>query len=52
MIAKYDRDVKKMLDHLGVNAKERRDLGQKELTGEDLSEGMYEMHRSAHKHAH
>ena len=52
VIAKYDRDAKKMLDHLGVNAKERKDLGQKEPTGENPSEGMYEMHRSVHKHAH
>jgi len=52
VIAKYDRDAKKMLDHLGVNARERKDLGQKEPTGENPSEGMYEMHRSAHKHAH
>jgi len=52
VISKYDRDAKKMLDHVGVNTKERTDLGQKGLTGEDLSEGMYEMHRSVHKHAH
>ena len=51
VIAKYDRDAKKMLDHLGVNARERKDLGQKEPTGENPSEGMYEMHRSVHKHA-
>ena len=51
-IDKYDRDAKKMLDHLGVNARERKDLGQKEPTGENPSEGMYEMHRSVHKHAH
>ena len=52
VIAKYDRDAKKMLDHLGVNARERKDLGQKEPTGENPSEGMYEMHRSVHKHVH
>ncbi len=52
VIAKYDRDAKKMLDHLGVNARERKDLGQKEPTGENPSEGMYEMHRSVHKQAH
>jgi hypothetical protein len=52
VIAKYDRDAQKMLDHLGVNAKERKDLGQKVPTGENPSEGMYEMHRSVHKHAH
>ncbi len=52
VIAKYDRDAQKMLDHLGVNAKESRDLGQKEPTGERPEEAMYEMHRSVHKHAH
>ena len=52
VIAKYDRDARKMLDHLGVNAKERKDIGQKEPTGERPEEAMYEMHRSVHKHAH
>jgi MoxR-like ATPase len=52
VIAKYDRDAQKMLDHLGVNSKERKDLGQRGPTGENPSEAMYEMHRSAHKHAH
>ena len=52
VIAKYDRDAKKMLDHLGVNARERKDLGQTEPTGERPEEAMYEMHRSVHKHAH
>ena len=33
-------------------ASEDKDLGQKEPTGEKQNEGMYEMHRSIHKHAH
>ena len=52
MIAKHDREAQKMLDHLGVNAKARKDFGQKEPSGENPSEGMREMRRSAHKHAH
>ncbi|MEJ7873211.1 MAG: MoxR family ATPase [Rubrobacteraceae bacterium] len=52
VIAKYERDASKMLDHLGVNAKDRKDVGQREPTGENPNEGMYEMHRSTHKHAH
>ena len=52
VIAKYDRDTRKMLDHLGVNAEEGKHIGQKELTGEKPEEAMYEMHRSVHKHAH
>ena len=52
VIAKYDRDASKMLDHLGANSKEAKHLGQTEPTGENPSEAMYEMHRSVHKHAH
>ncbi len=52
VIAKYDRDAQRMLDHLGVNARERKDLGQMEPTGEKPEEAMYEMHRSVHKHVH
>ena len=52
VIAKYDRDAEKVLDHLGVNAQDTKHLGQKEPTGENPSEAMYEMHRSVHKHAH
>lgn len=52
VIIKYDRDSEKVLEHLGVNAKERKEFGQKEVTGEKDHEGMYEMHRSTHKHAH
>ena len=52
VIAKYDRDAAKMLDHLGVNAPDAKHLGQTDPTGENPSEAMYEMHRSVHKHAH
>ena len=52
VIAKYDRDASKMLDHLGVNSKNRKDMGQREPTGDNPSEAMYEMHRSTHKHEH
>lgn len=52
VIAKHDRDAEKMLDHLGVNAADTKHLGQTEPTGENPSEATYEMHRSAHKHAH
>ena len=50
VIAKYERDASKMLDHLGVNAKDSKDVGQRAPTGENPNEGMYEMHRSTHKH--
>jgi hypothetical protein len=52
VIIKYDRDSEKVMEYLGVNAKERKEFGQKEVTGEKDHEGMYEMHRSTHKHAH
>lgn len=52
VIAKYDRDAEKMLDHLGVSAADTKHLGQTDPTGENPSEAMYEMHRSIHKHAH
>jgi MoxR-like ATPase len=52
VIAKHDRDAEKMLDHLGVNTADTKHLGQTKPTGENPSEAMYEMHRSAHKHAH
>ena len=52
VIAKYDRDAAKMLDHLGVSAADTKHLGQTDPTGENPSEAMYEMHRSVHKHAH
>ncbi len=52
VIIKYDRDSEKVMEHLGVREKERKEFGQKEITGEHAHEGMYEMHRSTHKHAH
>lgn len=52
VIIKYDRDSEKVLEHLGVRVKERKEFGQKEVTGEKPHEAMYEMHRSPHKHAH
>lgn len=52
VIIKYDRDSEKVMEHLGVREKERKEFGQKEITGEHEHEGMYEMHRSTHKHAH
>ena len=51
VIVKYDRDAAKVLSHVRGDP-ENRDLGQKEPTGEKQNEGMYEMHRSVHKHAH
>lgn len=52
VIIKYDRDSEKVMKHLGVREKERKEFGQKEITGENPSEGMYEMHRSTRKHSH
>ncbi len=52
VIIKYDRDAEKALAHLGVGAEERKHLGQREPTGDNPEEAMYEMHRSTHKHAH
>ncbi|MBA3423966.1 MAG: MoxR family ATPase, partial [Rubrobacter sp.] len=51
VIVKYDRDAEKVLAHVGGGPK-RKDLGQKEPTGENPHEAMYEMHRSTHKHTH
>jgi MoxR-like ATPase len=51
VIVKYDRDAEKVLAHVG-GGPERKDLGQKEPTGENPHEAMYEMHRSTHKHTH
>jgi MoxR-like ATPase len=51
VIVKYDRDAEKVLAHLG-SGPGRKDLGQKEPTGENAHEAMYEMHRSTHKHTH
>jgi hypothetical protein len=40
-----------VLAHLG-SGPGRKDLGQKEPTGKNAHEAMYEMHRSTHKHTH
>ncbi|MDQ4042904.1 MAG: MoxR family ATPase [Actinomycetota bacterium] len=52
VIAKYDRDAEKMLAHLGVGVPERKDLGQKEPTGENPAEALYEHRRRPGAHAH
>ena len=52
VIAKYDRDAEKMLAHLGVGVPEKKDLGQKEPTGENLAQAMYEYRRRPGAHAH
>ena len=51
VIIKYDRDAEKVLAHVGVSPG-RKDLGQREPTGENPHEAMYEMYRSTHKHTH
>ena len=52
VIAKYDRDAEKMLAHLGVGVPEKKHLGQKEPTGENPAEAMYEYRRRPGAHAH
>jgi MoxR-like ATPase len=52
VIAKYDRDAEKMLVHLGVGIPEKKDLGQKEPTGENPAEALYEYRRRPGAHAH
>ena len=52
VIAKYDRDAEKILTHLGVGIPERKDLGQKEPTGENPAEALYERRRRPGAHAH
>ena len=52
VIAKYDRDAAKMLAHLGVGLPEKKELGQKEITGENPAEAMYEYRRRPGAHAH
>jgi MoxR-like ATPase len=52
VIAKYDRDAEKMLTHLGVGVPEKKYLGQKEPTGENPTEAMYEYRRRPGAHAH
>lgn len=50
VIVKYDRDAEKVLAYIG--GEEKKEFGQKKITGEKPSEAMYEMHRSVHKHPH
>ena len=50
VIVKYDRDAEKVLAYIG--GEERKEFGQKAVTGEKPNEAMYEMHRSVHKHSH
>jgi MoxR-like ATPase len=50
VIVKYDRDAEKVLSH--IRGGEKKEFGQKAITGENPAEAMYEMHRSVHKHAH
>jgi MoxR-like ATPase len=52
VIAKYDRDAVKMLAHLGVGVPEKKELGQKEPTGENPAEALYEYRRRPGAHAH
>ena len=52
VIAKYDRDAAKMLAHLDVGVPESRDLGQKEPTGENSAEALYEYRRRPGAHTH
>ena len=50
VIVKYDRDAEKVLAYIG--GEEKKEFGQKAITGEKPHEAMYEMHRSVHKHPH
>jgi len=52
VIAKYDRDAAKMLAHLGVGIPEKKEFGQKEITGENPAEAMYEYRRRPGAHMH
>ena len=52
VIAKYDRDAQKMLAHLAVGVAQEKHLGQKEPTGENPAEAMYEYRRRPGAHAH
>ena len=52
VIAKYDRDAEQILTHIGVGVPERKDLGQKEPTGENSAEALYEYRRRPGAHAH
>jgi MoxR-like ATPase len=52
VIAKHDRDAQKMLAHVGVGIPQEKHLGQKEPTGENPAEAMYEYRRRPGAHAH
>ena len=52
VIAKYNRDAQKVLAHLGIGVPEKKELGQKEPTGENPAEAMYERRRRPGAHAH
>jgi len=52
VIAKYDRDAAKILTHLGIGVPEKKELGQKKITGENPAEAMYEYPRRPGAHAH
>jgi MoxR-like ATPase len=51
VIAKYERDADKMLAHLGVGGPGEKRVGQKEPTGENPAEAMYEYRRRPGAHA-
>ena len=52
VIAKYDRDAEKILAHLGVGVPDKKDLGQKDPTGENPAEALYEHRRRPGAHTH
>jgi MoxR-like ATPase len=52
VIAKYNRDAEKILAHLDIGVPEKKKLGQKEPTGENPAEAMYEHRRRPGAHAH
>lgn len=52
VVAKHERDAEKILAHFGVGVPEEKRLGQKELTGENPAEALYEYRRKPGAHAH
>ena len=50
VIAKYERDAEKMLAHLGVGIPGEKRVGQKEPTGENPAEALYEYRRRPGAH--
>jgi hypothetical protein len=52
VIAKYDRDGARMLAHLGIGVPDKKKIGQKEITGENPAQAMYEYRRRPDAHAH